>query len=134
MVNNYLLDTNTISYAIKGKAPTVLSQMARVPMNQVFISSVTEGELRYGVARRPDATKLKKIVEEFLLSVRVLPWDSDVAKVYGDFRADLERLGQPMGALDMMIGAHALAVGATLVSNDRSFTRINGLRVEDWTV
>lgn len=134
MSSNYLLDTNTISYAIKGKAPAVLSQMARVPINQMFISTVTEGELRYGVARRPDATKLRQIVEQFLLSVRVLPWDSDVARVYGNFRADLERVGQPMGALDMMIGAHALAIDAILVSNDRAFTRIKKLRVEDWTV
>jgi tRNA(fMet)-specific endonuclease VapC len=134
MVNNYLLDTNTASYAIKGSIPAVLSQMARIPTNQVFISSVTEGELRYGVARRPGATRLQQIVEEFLLSVRVFPWDSDAARVYGGLRADLERLGQPMGSLDVMIGAHALAIGAILVSNDHAFARIKKLKVEDWTV
>ena len=106
----------------------------RIPATQVFISSVSEGELRYGIARKPGATKWQHAVEEFLLLMTVLPWDSDVARVYGNFRADLERVGQPMGALDMMIGAHALAIDAILVSNDRAFTRIKKLRVEDWTV
>ncbi|HZQ46193.1 MAG TPA: type II toxin-antitoxin system VapC family toxin [Verrucomicrobiae bacterium] len=134
MSSNYLLDTNTASYVIKGNIPAVRARLVRIPVRQVFISSVSEGELRYGVARKPGATKWQHAVEEFLLRMAVLSWDSSVAKVYGDLRANLERLGQPMGALDMMIGAHALAVDAILVSNDRAFTRINGLKVEDWTV
>lgn len=134
MASQYLLDTNIASYIIKGNVPAVRRRLVRVPMAQLFISAVTEGELRYGVARRPAATKLQQIVEEFLLRVTVLPWDSDAARQYGYLRADLERLGQPMGNLDMMIGAHALAAGAILISNDRVFTRIKKLRVEDWTI
>ena len=134
MPNQYLLDTNTASYIIKGNVPAVDRRMARIPMAQVFISSVTEGELRYGVARRPGATRLQQIVEEFLLRVTILPWDSEAAKYYAGLRAELEHLGQPMGDLDMMIGAQALAVGAILVTNDRVFTRIKKLRIEDWTV
>ena len=133
MARPYLLDTNTASYIIKGNVPAVRRRLVRVPMAQIFISAVTEGELRYGVARRPEATKLERIVEEFLLRVTVLPWDSDAAKQYGYLRADLERVGQPIGNLDMMIGAHALAVGAILATNDRVFTRIKKLKVEDWT-
>jgi tRNA(fMet)-specific endonuclease VapC len=134
MANQYLLDTNIASYIIKGNVPTVRRRLVRVPMAQVFISAVTEGELRYGVERRPAATKLRQIVEEFLLRVTVLPWDSDAARQYGHLRADLQRLGQPMGNLDMMIGAHALAAGAILISNDRVFGRIKKLKVEDWTI
>lgn len=134
MASQYLLDTNTVSYVIKGSLPAVERKLARVPMAQILISSVTEGELRYGVARVPGATKLQRLVEEFLLRVTILPWDSDAAKEYGTLRADLERLGQPIGGLDLMIGAHALAVGAILVSNDRAFARIKKLKVEDWTV
>lgn len=134
MASQYLLDTNIASYIIKGNVPAVRRRLVRVPMAQLFISAVTEGELRYGVARRPAATKLQQIVEEFLLRVTVLPWDSDAARQYGYLRADLERLGQSMGNLDMMIGAHALAAGAILISNDRVFTRIKKLRVEDWTI
>lgn len=134
MANQYLLDTNTASYVIKGNIPSVRHRLVRIPMAQIFISSVTEGELRYGVARRPGATKLQQIVEEFLLRVTVLPWDSEAAKQYGNLRADLERLGQPMGNLDIMIGSHALAVGAILATNDRAFSRIKKLKLEDWTI
>lgn len=134
MSSNYLLDTNTASYIIKGNIPAVRSRLTRIPITQVFISSITEGELRYGIARKPGATKWQQVVEEFLLQMTVLSWDSGAAKQYGDLRADLERQGQPMGTLDMMIGAHALVIGAILVSNDHAFTRITGLNVEDWTV
>lgn len=133
MVSRYLLDTNTASYIIRGNVPAVRRRLVRVPMAQVAISTVTEGELRYGVARRPDATRLQTIVHEFLLRLMILPWDSDAARQYGQLRATLEREGQPMGNLDMMIGAQALASGLILVSNDQAFKRIKKLRVEDWT-
>lgn len=134
MANQYLLDTNIASYIIKGNVPAVRRRLLRVPMAQVSISTVTEGELRYGVARRPGATHLQKIVEEFLLRVTILPWDSEAAQQYGQLRASLESAGQPMGNLDMMIGAHALALGAVLVTNDQVFTRIKKLKAEDWTI
>jgi tRNA(fMet)-specific endonuclease VapC len=86
MANQYLLDTNTASYIIKGNVPAVHRRLKRVPISQVFLSSVTEGELRYGVAKRPAATKLQRLVEEFLLRVTVLPWDSEAAKQYGQVR------------------------------------------------
>jgi len=134
MAKNYLLDTNIASYIIKGNIPAVRNRLLRVPMAQVFVSSVTEGELRYGVARRPGATKLRRIVEEFLLRVTILPWDSEAAKQYGNLRAELEQRGQPMGNLDMMIGAHALAVGMILVTTDQVFGRIKKLKVENWAI
>jgi tRNA(fMet)-specific endonuclease VapC len=134
MASKYLLDTNTASYIIKGNIPAVRRRLVRVPMAHVFVSAVTEGELRFGVARRPEATRLEQIVEEFLLRVTILPWDSDAARQYGRLRADMERVGQPMGNLDMMIGAHAVAAGLVLVSNDRVFARIKKLKMEDWTV
>ena len=133
MTVRYLLDTNIASYVIKGNIPAVRSRIVKVPMGQLAISTVTEGELRYGVARRPDAASLQAIVNEFLLRVTLLPWDSEAAQHYGQIRAALEREGQPMGNLDMMIGAHALALGAVLVTNDHAFTRIKKLKIEDWT-
>jgi len=134
MANQYLLDTNIASYIIKGNIPAVRRRLLRVPMAQVAISTVTEGELRFGVARRPGAMQLQKIVEEFLLRVTILPWDSEAAQQYGPLRANMESAGQPMGNLDMMIGAHALALGTVLVTNDQAFTRIKKLKVEDWTI
>ena len=133
MTSRYLLDTNIASYVIKGSIPAVRRRLVKVPMAQVAISAVTEGELRDGVARRPDATRLGTIVDEFLLRVTIHPWDSEAARHYGRLRAALEREGQPMGNLDMMIGAHALALGVVLVTNDRAFARIKKLKVEDWT-
>ena len=133
MTSRYLLDTNIASYVIKGNVPAVRRRLVKVPMAHVAISAVTEGELRYGVARRPDAARLEIIVDEFLLRVTIHPWDSEAARQYGRLRAALECKGQPMGNLDMMIGAHALALGVVLVTNDRAFARIKELKVEDWT-
>jgi len=133
MTPRYLLDTNIASHAIKGNIPEVRRRIVEVPMIHLAISAVTEGELRYGVARRPDATRLQTIVNEFLLTMTILPWNSDAARHYGQIRATLEREGQPMGNLDMMIGAHAIALGSVLVTNDQAFKRIKQLKVEDWT-
>lgn len=133
MSAKYMLDTNIASYIIKGNVPEVRRKLLRIAMSQIFISSITEGELRYGLACRPQATGLRRIVEEFLLRVAVLPWDSEAARHYGILRADLERMGQPLGNLDTLIAAQALAAGMILVSNDRAFGRIQNLRVEDWT-
>jgi tRNA(fMet)-specific endonuclease VapC len=107
MAVRYLLDTNTASYVIKGNFPHVRERLLRVPMAEVGISVVTEAELRFGVARRPESARLEIAVEEFLLRVEVLPWDSAAAKQYALLRAALEREGKPMGNLDMMIAAHA---------------------------
>jgi tRNA(fMet)-specific endonuclease VapC len=129
----YLLDTNTASYIIKGNVPRVRERLLRVPMSQVLISAVTEAELLFGAARKRDAVRLKTAIDEFLLRVDSLPWDSNAAKHYADVRAALEIAGTPMGNLDMMIGAHALAAEAVLVTNDRSFHRLKHLKIEDWT-
>lgn len=129
----HLLDTNVASQIIKGTMPSVDRRLAKVAVANVFISTVTEAELRYGVARLPKATRLGALVGDFLLMVNILPWDSEAAKHYGQLRAKLELDGLPMANLDLMIGAHALALGATLVTNDRAFSRIKGLKIEDWT-
>ncbi len=129
----YLLDTNIASCIIKGNSPAVDRRLVKVAMAQLAISAVTEGELRFGAARLPRAARLHSLIEEFLLRVAILPWDSDAARQYGQLRATLEREGQPMGNLDVMIAAHALAVNAVLVTNDHAFVRIKKLKIEDWT-
>ena len=102
-------------------------------MEQLAISAVTEGELRFGAARLPHATRLHRMIKDFFLRVAVVPWDSDAAQHYGQLRATPEREGQPMGNLDAMIAAHALALEAVLVTNDHAFARIKRLKVVDWT-
>jgi tRNA(fMet)-specific endonuclease VapC len=129
----YLLDTNTASYVIKGNFPRVRERLMKTPMAEVGISVITEAELRFGVARKPAAVRLKTAVEEFLLRVETLPWDSEAAQQYGQMRAALERVGQPMGNLDMMIAAHALAAQVVLVTHDHVFRRVKQLKIEDWT-
>ncbi|MGA8539560.1 MAG: type II toxin-antitoxin system VapC family toxin [Terriglobales bacterium] len=133
MAVRYLLDTNIASCVIKGNDAAVDRRLVRVPMADLAISAVTEGELRFGAARLPQAARLHALINDFFLRVMILPWGSDAAQQYGHLRATLEREGRPMGNLDVMIGAHALAVGAILVTNDRAFGRIKKLKVEDWT-
>jgi tRNA(fMet)-specific endonuclease VapC len=128
----YMLDTNVVSQLIK-KHPAVVSRVTVTPMAALCISAVTEGELLFGLAKRPAATQLHAVVTEFLKRVDVLPWDSSAAETYGTLRAALETQGKPLAALDMLIGAHAASVGAVLVTNDRAFQQINDLRMEDWT-
>jgi tRNA(fMet)-specific endonuclease VapC len=130
---HFLLDTNIASYAIKGSFRRVRERLLKVPMGDVGISVITEAELRFGVARLPPAPKLAMAVEEFLLRVEVLAWDSAAAHHYARLRAALETDGEPMGNLDLMIAAQALAAGAILVTNDRVFRRVKGLKVEDWS-
>ncbi len=129
----YLLDTNTASYAIKGNVARVREQLLKIAMADVGISVITEAELRFGVARLPSAIRLKDLVEEFLLRVEVLPWNSAAANHYAEIRAALERSGKPMGNMDMLIAAHALSVEAVLVTHDRVFRRVKGLKIEDWS-
>ena len=129
----YLLDTNTASFVIKGNVPRVRERLLKVPMAEIGISAVSEAELRFGVARKPEAISLKIAVQEFLLRVEILPWDSDAAHHYALIRAALEQVGRPMGNLDMMIAAQALAAQAVLVTHDRVFGRVKQLRIQDWS-
>ena len=129
----HLLDTNTASYAIKGNVASVRERLLSTPMAEIGISVITGAELRFGVARLPAPIRLKTLVEEFLLRVEVLPWTSEAAHRYAEIRAALERSGKPMGNMDMLIAAHALAAEAVLVTHDRVFRRVKGLKLEDWS-
>jgi tRNA(fMet)-specific endonuclease VapC len=133
MMGPYLLDTNIASYLIKGNFPAVSGRLVKVPPALVAISAVTEAELRYEVARRPGATRLRSTVEQFLSRVTVRPWDSGAAQRFGWMRAAFERGGIVMESFDLMIAAHALSLNAVLVTHDRAFSRITELQVEDWT-
>jgi len=129
-----MLDTNTASYVIKGHPPQVRARLVALPMNAVFISSVTQAELLYGLARRGYPNSHRNLIHEFLKRVEILPWDSNAATVYGDFRAASGAAGITLGNLDMMIAAHAVAFKATLVTHDKAFTLLPGnvLAIEDW--
>lgn len=127
-----MLDTNIASFIIKGPNEAIRARLRALPLTSTCISAVTEGELRYGLAKKPEATALREAVASFLRHVEVLPWDSAAAAAYGDLRAGLEAKGTPIDNLDTLIAAHALATGCTLATNDKAFVRVPGLVVEDW--
>ena len=129
----YMLDTNTVSSLIK-KNPAVIKKISSFPMERLCLSVISEGELLYGLAKKPNAKSLHVVVKEFLKRVDVLVWDTDVAEHYGALRAELEGSGSMLGSLDMQIAAHASQLGAVLVTNDQAFKRVQKLKVEDWTV
>jgi tRNA(fMet)-specific endonuclease VapC len=129
----YLLDTNTVSLSLRGQAVGVVERLRATERDNVAISVVTAMELRFGIAKNP-TTRVRRVVEEFLNVIAVRPIDRNVEKVYGELRAALEKQGRPIGALDTIIAAHAVALGAVLVTNNRKeFRRVRGLRCEDWT-
>jgi tRNA(fMet)-specific endonuclease VapC len=128
----YLLDTNTVSYAIKGNLPVVRERLQECAPSEIAISVITEAELRFGVLRLPVAKRLALVVEEFLRFVEIHPWNSAAARHYAQLRASIEQEGRPMGNLDLMIASHSLALGTVLVSSDRVFRRVKDLKIEDW--
>ena len=135
MAPSYLLDTNTVSYLVRGASRVLAERVSVTQRNRVAISVVTAMELRFGLAKNPGAKRTKSTVEAFLATVPVVNLPENIAGIYGTVRADLERRGVPIGPLDTIIAAHALALGCTLVtSNCREFRRVPGLRCEDWTV
>lgn len=132
MAARYLLDTNIASFVIREELRVVKRFNAILPQ-QLFISVVTEAELLLGIARKPEARRLQALVERFLAGINILKWTSTAALYFAHERAALERKGQLLADIDMMIAAHALAEDAVLVTNDAVFDRIGHLKTEDWT-
>ena len=129
---SYMLDTNICIYVINARPATVLARFRQERLGQIGISSVTAAELAFGVAKSGSARN-REALEMFLSPLEVLPFDASVIWHYGELRAGLERRGQPIGALDTMIAAHALASNTILVTNNtREFARVPGLRLENW--
>lgn len=132
-MTRYMLDTNTVSHLLKAH-PLVAQRVIALPMSALCISAITEGELLFGLAKRPEAKPLQRAVHEFLRRVETQPWDSAAATHYGALRADMARQGKGLAALDMLIAGHALSIGTILVTNDQAFRQITQLVVEDWTI
>jgi len=133
-IRRFMLDTNMASYIIKGANDAVQKRLENVPMASLCISAVTQAELLRGVAKKPDAKQLPMVVNEFLLRVEILPWDSRAAETYATLRTAIEKEGKPLGAMDMLIAAHAASSGAILITNDEAFYNVRKyLSLEDWT-
>jgi tRNA(fMet)-specific endonuclease VapC len=132
MTTLYMLDTNAASEALRGH-PAFDARLQALAPGQWCISAVTCSEIRYGVAKRPEAVRLHRLVEEFLRIVPILPWDAKAANRHGELRAGLKARGTPIGDFDEMIAAHALSLGAVVVTdNTRHFARVPSLVLENW--
>ena len=128
----YLLDTDTCIYIINERPKRVLDRFRKHAVGNLGISSITASELAFGVAKSGSA-KNRAALEGFMLPLEVAQYDLGAALAYGNVRADLERRGMTIGPLDMLIAAHALRLGATLVTNnEKEFRRVPGLRCENW--
>ncbi len=128
-----MLDTDIASYIIKGRAPQLDRRLASVPPPDVCISSLTRGELLFGVHLRPGEPRLARLVEQFLAGVASMPWDDAAADAYGRVAAELHLAGRRIGPLDTMIAAHALALDLRMVTNNvEQFSRVRGLQLENW--
>lgn len=128
----YLLDTNICIYIIKRKPSGVFRHFEGLSIGDVGISSITGAELAYGVAKG-GSEQNQRALERFLAPLEVARFDEAALWKYGQLRARLERQGEVIGPLDMLIAAHALALGSTLVTNNmREFDRVPGLVLENW--
>src|SRR5437763_1670978 len=128
----FLLDTDTCIYALK-QNEHVLQQLLSTAREDVFVSVITEAELRTGAAKSSSPVKTLHRIENFLRPLTLVDFTSDDAIAYAGIRARLERSGTPIGPLDTLIAAQAIARRLTLVSNnEREFRRVAGLQVENW--
>jgi tRNA(fMet)-specific endonuclease VapC len=130
----YLLDTNTISHLIHNRSMALDARLERLgPWDSLAVSVVTEAEIRFGLACKPEAKRLAQAAELVLAKFEILPWTSKEAAIYASLRGDNRRLGLAAGDLDMLIAAHAVTLGAVLVTGDRALAKLSGgLIVENW--
>ncbi len=129
----YMLDTNICSYILKKRPASVKAHFDQVQPGDLAISAVVLAELYYGAARHPQGQVILHEIHDFISRLSVVPWDEGAAEAYGKLRATLEKSGRPIGAMDMMIAAHAISQKATLVSNNiKHFDDIHGLLTDNW--
>ena len=128
-----MLDTNICIYIIKNRPQSVLDELKKCNVGEIILSSITVSELIYGAYKSQFVEKNLKAIEHFLIPFDVAEYDYKAALAYGKLRASLEKKGQPIGSLDMLIAAHALSLDMTLVTNNiKEFKRIEGLNLENW--
>lgn len=129
-----LLDTNICIYLINRKPPEVLARFRAYRAGDIGLSAIVAAELTYGIAKS-GSSRNRQALEMFLTPLEILPFDAKAIWQYGELRAHLERKGTPIGGMDTLIAAHALALDAVLVTNNtREFERVPGLRLENWAL
>ena len=132
----FMLDTDTCIFLMRGDSPAMAAKVQSVPLQQQVMSAVTFAELTDGVQASAAAKRKQNqsVLDSLVLHLAVLDWPQDAAKHYAEIRADLKKRGAQLGAADLMIAAHARAMGAIVVTNNvKDFDRVKGLEVENWT-
>lgn len=130
---SYLLDTDTCIAIIRKRPTRVLQRLQKQPPGTVGLSTITIAELNSGVAKSAKPEQNAEALAQFLLPLEIYSFDYNAAQVYGEVRASLERIGTPIGSMDMLIAAHSLSLDLTVVThNTRHFANVPGLRLEDW--
>jgi len=136
--STYLLDTNMFSYIAKGNSPAARREWLRLSRDReatVCISVITEAEVRYGLAKRALSRERADAIEGLLANLQILPWGSEEAAAYARTRAQLEGKGVTLSAMDMLIAAQAIAVGAVLVTRDNIFEHVSDLHATvNWAI
>ena len=129
-----MLDTNICIYFIKRRPESVLQRFGSFPVGDIGISTITLAELEYGAAKSAQPKQNRQALEQFISPLQVAAFDQAATEAYGRIRVMLEKTGRAVGAMDLLIAAHALSLGVRLVTNnEKGFKRVPGLRVENWT-
>ena len=131
----YLLDTNICIYLIKNKFPILKQRLLEFNPDEVFVSSITVAEMEYGASKSQYREKNRQAMLNFFSSFgNILDFTTDDTEAYGIIRAYLEKIGKTIGPYDMQIAAQGLSRKLTVITNNYDeFSRIPGLKVEDWT-
>jgi tRNA(fMet)-specific endonuclease VapC len=130
----HLLDTNICVAVIRMRSPRTLARLQTMTPGSVGVSIITVAELQFGASKSQNPQRNRQALEQFLLPLEILDYDSTAAAFYGDVRTRLEKAGTPIGPLDTLIAGHARSLNVVLVTNNTSeFRRVTGLKVEDWT-
>ena len=124
-----MLDTNAVSAFLQRRSPRLDGWVRE---QRCCLSAIVVAEIRYGLEKRPTATRLRALAESTLDTLEILPWTEACSWIYGRLRAELERHGKPLAAMDLLIASHALSEGCVLVTADQAFALVEELSLEAW--
>jgi tRNA(fMet)-specific endonuclease VapC len=129
----YILNTNICIYIINQKPPVILAKFQSIPLGEIGISIITLAELYYGAVKSASPDKNISALNRFVIPLEIFNFDHSAALEYGIIRSNLEKKGTPIGSLDMLIAAHAKSMDFIVVTNnEKEFSRVEGLRIENW--
>lgn len=131
---NYFIDTNIIIYALKNSYPNIIKKFEATPSYKILIPSIVKAELDYSASKSKNPRRTRELFNKFLSIYSIVPFTEKETKIYGDIRYQLEKAGKIIGANNLLISAIVMSNNGVLVThNTNEFSRINGLKIEDWT-